>query len=172
MKLRWLLTVTIMGALALAQGVQAESVHRLGVGANYWRMMDDIDVHNFDENGVSWLLTYQYKLADLVKFEADLEVFPNGAAGADHMTYAPEAYLVLGSTIYVAAGVGILYSDGDFADNPFYALRAGLDVRIVSRIYLDFNVNYRFSEAADLSATDRNIDTDTLMFGLALRYEF
>jgi opacity protein-like surface antigen len=164
MKMRWLLAVSIVGVFALAQGVRAESVQRFGVGVNYWRMMDDIDVHNIDNNGVSWLLTYQYKLSNMVKVEADLEVFPDGFPGFDDTTCAPEVYLVVGSTIYAAAGVGILYSDGDFANNPFFALRAGLDVEIIPRIYLDLNVNYRFADSADLSDPDTNI--------AALRYEF
>ena len=172
MKKRWLLAVGIIGLFVWVQGVNAESVHRLGVGANYWRMLDDIDAEDIDENGFSWLATYQYKAADLLKLEVDLEVFPERYQGIDDTAYAPQAYLVIGSTIYAAAGVGILYADGDFADDPFYSLRAGLDLEIIPQLYLDLNVNYRFLKTTNLSDTAKDIDTDTLMLGAAIRIEF
>ena len=171
MKKRWLLAVAIIGLFAWAQGVRAESAHRLGVGANYWTMLDDIDVGNIDKNGVSWLATYQYKPAALLKLEADLEVFPEGFQGIDGAAYAPEAYLILGSTIYGAVGVGILYADGDFADDPFYALRAGLDLEIIPQFHLDLNVNYRFTEWANANDMTKDINADTMTLGAALRFE-
>lgn len=172
MKKRWLLAVGIIGLFVCVQGVRAESNHRLGVGANYWTVLDDLDDDNIDEDGFSGLVSYQYKLAALLKLEADLEVFPKGFQGIDRVAFAPEAYVVLGSTIYAAAGIGILYADSDFADDPFYALRAGLDLEIIPQLYLDLNVNYRFLETTDLSDTAKDIDTDTLMLGAALRMEF
>jgi len=172
MKKRWLLVVSIIGLFVWAQGVRAESANRFGVGANYWRVMDDIDVHNIDKDGFSGLVTYQYRAAALLKLEADLEVFPKGFQGIDRAAYAPEAFLVLGSTIYGAAGVGILYAHGDFANEPFYALRAGLDLEILPKLFLDINVNYRFAKTTDLSETAKDINTDTMMLGAALRLEF
>ena len=171
MNKRWLLAVAIIGLFASAPGARAESTHRLGVGANYWTMLDDIDVDDIDKNGFSGLVTYQYKPAALLKLEADLEVFPEGFQGIDNVACAPEAYLVLGSVIYGAAGIGILYADGDFDSNPFYALRAGLDLEIIPRFHLDLNVNYRFAEATHLRDVARDIDADTLMLGAALRLE-
>lgn len=172
MKRSCLLAIAIVGLFALAQGARAESAHRVGVGANYWTMVDDIDVGNLDDDGVSWLATYQYQPADMLKLEADLEVFPDDFHGIDDTAYAPQAYLVLGSTIYAAVGVGILYADGDFADDAFYALRAGLDLEVMPQFYLDLNANYRFADTTDLSDVPEDIDADTLMLGAALRFEF
>jgi hypothetical protein len=172
MKKRWLLAVVILGLFALVPGVRAESDHRLGVGANYWTMLNNTDVDNIDKDGVSWLVTYQYKPAALLKLEADLEVFPKGFQGIDSAVYAPEAYLVLGSTIYGAVGVGILYTDSDFANDPFYALRAGLDLEILPQLYLDLNVNYRFVEWTNSKAMARDINADTMTLGAAVRLAF
>jgi hypothetical protein len=172
MKKRWLLAVGIIGLFVWAQSAHAESNHRIGVGVNYWTMLDDLDDDNIDKDGFSWLATYQYKVAALLKLEADLEVFPKGFQGIDDVAYAPEAYLVVGSTIYGAVGIGILYADGDFADDPFYALRAGLNLEIVPQLYLDLNVNYRFAETSNLSDRAKDIDGDTMTLGAALRLGF
>ena len=163
--------VMVVSLFASTQLLRAESAHRIGVGANYWMMLDDIDVDNIDEDGVSWLATYQYKAAALLKLEADLEVFPDDFEGLDGVVYAPQAYLVVGSTIYAALGVGVFYADGDFADDPFYALRAGLDLEILPQLYLDLNANYRFADWAHPSDIADDIDGDTLMLGAAVRLE-
>ncbi|OGV65122.1 MAG: hypothetical protein A2498_02115 [Lentisphaerae bacterium RIFOXYC12_FULL_60_16] len=172
MKRIGIMTLVIIGLIAGAQVLQAETGNRLGVGVNYWKMLDDVDDDRFDENGLSWLVTYQHELAALLKLEVDLEVFPDDFLGMNDTAYAPEAYLVLGSAIYAAVGVGILYADGDFADDPFYALRAGLDLEILSDIYLDLNVNYRFAEWTNADDMADDIDGDTLTLGAALRFAF
>ena len=172
MKTRWVVAVAMIGLFALAQGARAESGNRLGVGVNYWTMVDHIGGHHIDKNGVSWLFTFQHEASTLVKIEADLEVFPEGFLGIDSTAYAPQVYLVLGSVIYGAVGVGILCADGDFADDPFFALRAGLDLEIIPQLHLDLNVNYRFTEWSNLSDEDTNIDGDTMMLGAAVRFEF
>ncbi len=172
MKIRWLLAVAIIGSFTLAQGVRAESAHRLGVGGNYWTILDDIDVDNIDKSGVSWLVTYQYELASILKLEADLEMFPHGFHGIREAVYAPEAYLVVGSWIYGAAGVGFLYADGDFADDPFYVLRAGVDLAIIPPFCLDINVNYRFAEWGNPIDIAQSIDADMMTLGAAVRVEF
>ena len=135
-------------------------------------MIDGIDVDNIDENGASWLFTYQRKVAARVRLEDDLEVFDKGFVGVDSTVFAPEACVVLGMAIYGAVGVGILYADGDFADDVFYALRAGLDLEIFPKFYLDLNLNYRFAEWSSLSDEERDIDGDTMTLGAALHFAF
>jgi opacity protein-like surface antigen len=85
---------------------------------------------------------------------------------------APEGYVILGSTIYAGAGVGILYANGDFDTKPFYALRAGLDLELLPQLYVDVNVNYRFAEWTNLSAMSHDINADTTTLGAALRLKF
>jgi hypothetical protein len=167
-----LLAIAIMALFVCAQGVRAESGQFIGVGANYWTSLRNIDVHNIDKDGFSWQATYQCQPARLLKVEADLEMFKKGFEGIDTAVYAPEGYLIIGSTIYAAAGVGILYADGDFNNKPFYALRAGLDLKLLSQLYADLNVNYRFAEWTSLSAMSHDINADTMTLGAALRLKF
>jgi opacity protein-like surface antigen len=172
MKKRWLLTVALIGMCAWPAAARAESGDLFGVGANYWTMLDNIDVHSIDNNGFSWLLTYQFNLAPLFKFETDVEMFPEGFQGVPSASYAPEVYLVIGSWIYGAVGAGILYADNEFADDPFYALRAGLDFELVPQVHLDLNLNYRFAEWTTKDAITEDISADTMMLGAAVRIEF
>ncbi len=146
---------------------------RLGVGANYWRTIDDIDAtEEFDEDGLSWVASLQFELASYSKLELAVEWFEAGFGGATKDIYAPQAFLILGKGLYVGAGIGGYYTDGDFAEDPFYALRAGFDVEILPSIYLDVNANYRFETWDDLSEEGKDIDTDTVTFGAALRVSF
>jgi len=172
MRIKNIVAVAAVGLIVMAQGVRAESVHRIGVAANYWTMLEDIDLDNVDESGLSWMASYQYKPVALFKIEADLEVFPKGFQGIDDNAFAPQAYLIIGSGLYAGVGAGILYADGDFADKPFYALRAGVELELLPKLYLDLNVIYRFQEWANLSTMKEDINEDTLMLGAALRLEF
>lgn len=169
MNSRWMVAVAVIGLFTVVQSVRADSSQRLGLGANYWTMVDNVKLRDIDENGFSYLATYQYQPARFLKLELDAEVFPEHFQGIDGWSCAPEAYIVAGSTLYLAGGIGILYAHDDFADKPFYALRAGLDLEIVPRFFLDLNVNYRFSEMTNLSAIANDINGDTMMFGAALR---
>lgn len=140
--------------------------HRFGVGANYWKTIDEIDLANVDEDGLSWLASYQYAPAGLFKFELDLEYFPD-LGGGSKAVWAPEALLLVGGIIYAGAGVGIYHSDGDFGDKPFYMLRAGFDFPVLPFLFLDINANYRFNDWGSLSGSD--LDTDTIRLGAFVR---
>jgi hypothetical protein len=168
----WLAFLTVGLFVTGARNLFAQSNHRVGAGVNYWTVLDDLDANDIDKNGLSGLASYQRRLSPLLKAEAVLEVFSKKFHGIDDEVYAPQAYLVLGSTIYAAAGIGILYANDSFAENAFYAARAGLDLEILPSLYLDINVHYRFADTTNLSATARNIGVDTLMTGAALRLAF
>ncbi len=106
------------GLLALAVGARAEdSGLRLGAGANYWTAVKNIDVDNIDKHGFSWVGTVQF-WPSWIGVEADVEWFKSGYAGAAQDVWAPQAYLLLGKTLYGAIGIGGYYSDGDWADKP------------------------------------------------------
>ena len=119
-----------------------------------------------DEDGFSYLISYQYMM-DWVGVELDVELLPDRF---DEDAVAPAAWFLLGKTLYAGAGIGIVNSDGDFADEPFFALRAGLNLELLPSLYADLSVNYRFNDEADLEDDDRNIDTDTLFLGAAVRF--
>jgi len=158
-----------LACLAAVPAAQAGS-HRLGVGANYWKTVDTIDtgdITDIDESGLSWLASYQYAPAGLFKVEVDLEYYPNLAV--DGKTFwSPEAFVLVGGTLYAGAGIGTYYSDGVFNDKPFYMLRAGFDFAILPFLSLDINANYRFDDWSTFSTSD--LDTDTIRLGAALRF--
>jgi len=166
-----LLCMLVLGVVLFSGSAWADSAHRLGGGLRYWVALDDIDVDNVDEDGFSLVISYQYIMADFFKLEADVEFLDKGYAGAEKSVWSPQAYFLIGKGLYGGAGVGINYSDGDFADSAFFALRAGFDLEVLPSIFLDINANYRF-EKWDFDRIEEDLDTDTITLGAILRYEF
>jgi hypothetical protein len=162
------LAFTAGGANGQSTTVGETGAHRFGVGVNYWRTIDTIELDDIDRDGFGYLLTYQYKPVPF-GFGIDLEMLPD-RFGSD--AYAPQAYVLFGDVIYIGAGVGWVYTDDSFADNPFYSLRLGLDFEVLPHLYLDFYSQYRFESRHDLRDDDRRIDTDTVFLGAAVRLAF
>lgn len=158
----------IFSAASLWSPLEAASP-RLGLGANYWVAFDDIDVDEFDEDGVSLYASAQFPLTTMTRLELQLERFEEGFAGSDEAVYSPQAFLLLGSQIYAGVGVGVYYADGDFADQPYYSFRAGLNLELLPGLFLDLNANYRFEDWDGLN--DEEISEDTIMLGVAARIE-
>lgn len=140
---------------------------RFGGGVNYWTTVDDLKTKEADDNGFSYLLSYQYRKG-IIGFELDGEYWPNRFGKS---TVAPEAYFLLGQTIYAGIGIGITYSSSELADQPFYALKAGLDLEVLPGIFVDVSANYRFNEREELKNSSTDIDTDTVFLGAALRFK-
>lgn len=158
----WLVLMVVSGA-ALQAGAQES---RLGGGVNYWRVVEDVD-EEFDEDGISWLVSYQYCPAELFRVEADVEIFPDGLLGVGDTAYGPQAFAILGGAIYAGVGVGIYYQE-EWADDPFYVLRVGVDLEVLpDALHLDLYGRYQFTEWGDI-----DIDTDTVILGGAVRFEF
>jgi len=160
---------TILAAFALLTlgAARAQGNNRIGVGANYWVAIDDIQ-SDVDDDGFSYLASYQHR-GGLLGVELAAEFFPDRFGES---AWAPQAYLLVGSGIYAAAGIGILSVDGDWADDPFFSFKAGLNFEILPTLYLDISANYRFSEKEQLKGKDTDIDTDTVFFGAAVRLGF
>jgi len=150
----------------LASAPAALAGHRLGVGANYWKTLNDIDVTNIDESGLSWLASYQYVPDGIVKLEIDLEYYPS--LSVDRKAFwSPEVFLLVGGTLYAGVGIGD-YFDGDvFSNKPFFMLRAGVDFAILPFLFLDINANYRFNNWDDVAD---DVDTNTIRLGAAVRF--
>jgi hypothetical protein len=168
---RMLFCLVIIAGLMICNFAWAESANRLGVGLHYWVALEDIDVDDVDEDGYSWIFSYQRVLTDYFKLEIDAGLTKEGYAGSDTTVWTPQAYLLIGKGIYAGVGVGINYFDDEFADDPFYALRAGLDLEIFPNLFLDINANYRFEEW-DTEEIKEDIDTDTITLGAILRFQF
>lgn len=141
---------------------------RFGGGVNYWKALDDVNVRDIDDKGLSYFVSYQYR-PSLVGFQLDLEMLPD-LYGKN--AYAPSAYVVAGTSLYAALGVGIVNRDSKWANDPFLALKAGMEMELLPSIYLDFGVSYRVEGKMDLGDALDDIDTDTLFLGVAARIGF
>jgi len=161
----WITLAVALLSCGLVQRGVAQGDHRLGGGANYWVAIDDVDTDDIDDNGLSYFVSYQYR-GSLIGLEAQVESLPD-LFGEDAL--APQAYVILGKTLYVSAGAGIIHQDGEFADDPFFALRAGLDIELLPGLYVDVFGNYRFSDEMNLDDAIDDIDTDTVFLGAAVR---
>jgi len=160
----------VIGACAFSPWMlsDAQAEMRLGVGANYWKSVSSIDDDDFDEDGLSWIGTAQFGLGDLLKLDLGVEWFEKGFAGSPEDVYAPQLFLILGSTIYAGVGAGYYYSDSEWSDDPFYAFRAGFNLELLPSVFVDINANYRFESWDGLSEDD--INEDTITVGAALRF--
>jgi len=173
--MRKLLVALVLVAMVFSVSVgnvNAEMKNRLGAGVQYWKTLDDIDVDDVDEDGFSYFVSYQLRPVSLLKFELDVEMMPDGFAGTEEDVFAPQAYVILGGSIYAALGTGIYYSDGEFADDPFFAVKAGLDLHLLPYMYFDISANYRFDDWESISDLDDDLSTDTIMLGGAVRIQF
>jgi hypothetical protein len=163
-----LLCIILASQFVSVNAWSADAAHRFGIGANYWKTLDDIDVDDVDEDGFSWLASYQYR-PGLLGLGLEVEWFEKGFGGASKDVYAPQAYLILGGVLYAAAGIGTYYTDGEWADDPFYAFRVGLDLKLLPSLHLDINANYRFENWDSLNDRNKDIDSDTVTLGAAVR---
>ncbi len=151
--------------LVLASGTALADPHRFGGGIRYNRSVTSLG-DDFDKSGVSLLLSYQYAAPILVRFEGDLEIIPSSVTG-NGTAVVPWAYALVGGLFYGGIGAGIAYADGEFANDPIFALRIGLDVGL-GPVHADVNANYQFVDFDQLGDLDANYVT----LGLMARYEF
>jgi len=160
------LLVTLVFPLARANAAE----HRFGLGAHYWRSLDDLADAGLDDDGVSPYLTYQYAPAGIFRFEADLEYYGKGFGGSDAAAYSPVVFLLAEFGIYGGLGVGVTFSDGleNNVSDPFYAARIGYDFQLIPRLHFDVNANYR---AGSFKALE-DFDQDSVTLGAAARLEF
>lgn len=166
---RIVVTILLVSGLVLMSGVfdTADCGHRFGGGIHYLRTLGDIkDEPEWDSNAVGFMLSYQYT-AGLLKIEGDLEWIPD-FGGTKQTLFQPQAWIILGSLIYGAAGIGGNYIDGEWLDDPFYGFRLGVDLSI-GQIGLDCFAAYRFLNTKVLEDLDEE-DLDSLTFGVIVRF--
>lgn len=163
-----LLTVAMLTA-------PAEARHKIGAGLHYWKTIDEIRANPVEDvtikdDGISWILSYQYASSPLITFEADILILPEtyGAAESGYRVWGPQAMLLVGPMVYGGIGVGIYRAGDEWAPNPFYPLRVGVELEILPKISVDVNANYRI-ERWNMHYTQEDIDTDTVTLGAVLR---
>jgi len=167
-------SVSILGLLVclslLLPSACLSAEHMIGGGVLYQKTLGDIkDNDEFDDDAINWIASYQLASDSPIKLEIDLEIVPD-FGGSDMTFYMPQGYLLFGSRIYVGAGIGYGYLDGEWTNDPFYAFRGGLDLPLGEKVHLDINANYRFMDFAVLDDIDSQ-DADAITFGAILRFE-
>jgi hypothetical protein len=167
MKQTSVLLVSAVLILLLAAASPAEAGVRFGGGIHYLNTLGDIkDDSEFDENSIgimgSLLLTSQ-----ILKLEAAVEYIPD-YAGLDEALILPQGYVLLGGLIYGGVGIGLGYFDGEWFDDPFYALRAGVDIYL-GGLDLDVFATYRFQKWDALDGLESD-DADSITFGALIRF--
>jgi hypothetical protein len=165
----WMAWILASALFFSVEQISVAGDHSIGVGARYWTALGDIDVDDVDESGLAYLVSYQYRPAMLLKFGVDVEMLPEQFAGAVEDVYAPQVYVIIGSVIYAGVGIGGYFTDGEFAEDSFYNVRAGVDLSLFPFIHLDINANYRFEEWADINDIDEDISEDTITIGATVR---
>ncbi len=160
-------SMMLLGLIVLTATSASAGEHRIGGGANYWVSIDDIEVgdNKLDDDGIAFFGSYQY-WSGLFGLEIDAEFLPDRFGES---AVSPQAYLLVGKGIYAGVGIGTTYTDGDFAEEPFFALKAGFNLELLPGIYADIYGNYRFNDTADFEDDDSDIDTDTVFLGMAVR---
>lgn len=164
------IVILCMAGLALSHAQAGPKIgHSFGGGGHYYKTVDKVKVSDIDEDGVGWYASYQYRGSQTGALEIDFEVLPDGFAGALEDVYAPQLYFIGGSGFYGGVGIGWFYSDSEWADDPFFALKMGLNMELGPGLFLDINGNYRFTKW-DTDIT-QDIDTDTVTLAAALRID-
>lgn len=161
--------------LAASAPAYAAGEHRLGVGLQYWKSIDEVVDEGLpddvDDDGVSGVVSWQYVADWLLRVEVDLELHPDGFAGSTDTTIAPNLYLLAGTGMfYAGVGAGVAISDGleDEVSDPFWTGRIGLDLHPAPRLHVDIHANYRVDAFSELE--DVGVDGDVWTLGAALRF--
>lgn len=161
----------LVTVLLMAGGMtdDAECQHRIGGGIHYLRTLGSIKDHpEWDSNAIGYMLSYQYVFGS-IRLEGDLEWVPD-YGGLNKTLFQPQAWLLLGKLIYLSAGIGGSYIDGDWFDNPFYGLRAGVNLTLIG-VNFDGFTSYRF-QSSNVFEDINEEDLDALTFGALVRVEF
>jgi hypothetical protein len=161
-----MLAATIAAVLLSSWSSAADAGSSIGGGVHYLRNLGDIKAYGYEENSFSLMASYQMA-GPLLKFEADVEYIFD-FAGTGEAMWEPQAYLLVGGLIYGGAGIGIGYVDGDWQDDPFYALRAGVDLPL-GGFNLDLFASYRFQSDEQLESLTGD-DLDSMTFGALMRF--
>jgi hypothetical protein len=170
MQARTFSSATLFALLFLFLGVAtAEAQFSLGGGIHYNRNLGDITNDgqiDLSQNSVSLLASGAYDLG-LLKLDGQVEyIFDH--VGTDEAMWQPSLWLLAGGLVYGGAGIGVGYTDGEWQSDPFYALRAGVDLAL-GGVDLDVYGSYRFQGSEDLESLTGE-DLDSITFAAIVRF--
>jgi len=166
-RIMFVLAVIVLSATLSASS--ADAGLRVGGGIHYLRTVGDLkDQEGFDENAISFLGSVKYGFG-LLTLEGDLE-YIHDYVGSELYMIQPQAYALVGGLIYGGAGIGIGNLEEFGWQDPFYALRAGVDFNL-GPVDLDVFGSYRFQKADDLKTLGSD-DLDAITFGALIFFGF
>jgi hypothetical protein len=140
----------------------------LGAGLHYLHNLGDIDANGTDLSKESFGLIGSYKFGmAMMTLEAQGEYIFN-YAGSDEAMFIPSGWALLGSMVYAGAGMGIGHIDGEWQSDPFYALRAGVNLPLMA-FKLDLYGTYNFWSNEDIKNATGD-DLDSVTFAAVLHF--
>ena len=167
-------TCLLLGCAVVGSGLwvgEAQAQHSLGIGLHYLRNLGDIsdsgiEGEDLTQDSFGIIGSYQYD-AGMLKVEGDVEYIFDHVGTGEEM-WEPSAWGLLGDFIYGGVGIGIGYTNDEWQQNPFYALRAGVNLKL-SSLDLDFYATYRFQSSSELEDLTGE-DLDSLTFAGLVRF--
>lgn len=165
---RWISAVVVLMGLVTVGGT-ARAGSSIGGGLHYLRTLGDITndgAFDLNQDSFSLLGSFQTDMGPL-KLDGQVE-YVFDYLGTEEPMWVPSAWALVGQTIYGGAGIGIGHTDGEWQTNPFYALRAGVQVPL-GGMALDAYTSYQFQSGADLEDLTGE-DLDSLTFAALLRF--
>ena len=170
--MRWFHGICALLVLVTLTGFcgSADAQHRIGGGLHYLRNLGDITEDedlDFSQDSFSLVGSYQYSMR-MFKIEGQVE-YVFDYVGTGEPMWEPSAWGLIGiGMLYGGAGIGIGNLDGEWQQNPFYALRAGVDFAL-GNLNLDVYASYRFQSDQDLEDLTGE-DLDSLTFAAIVRF--
>jgi len=138
-----------------------DSHAKIGLGVHYHASLGEIkDDSDFDSDSIGFLGALAFGPA-LLNFEVNVEYLPN--AWGDYDLVQPAAYAFIGKYIYGGLGIGVSHLNGEWSEDPYFDIRAG-----VKLLVFDMFASYRFVDFDDLG--DMGDDLDSLTFGAMLKF--
>jgi hypothetical protein len=146
----------------------APAASSIGAGVHYLRQISDFDDDEIDKDNFGLIGSLQFGLA-MLTLEGNAE-YVFDYLGTDEGLFEPSAYALIGGFIYGGAGIGVGRFNGEWQDDPFYALRAGVDVPF-GPVSFDIYGTYRFQKDEELEDLTGD-DLDAITLAAVLRKSF
>lgn len=162
----------LMGFLFLGFGgmeARAQSQWSVGGGVHYLRNLGDITADgalDFNKNSVALVGSVKGSFG-LLSVEPQVG-YVFDWVGTNNSLWEPQIWGLIGGFIYGGAGIGIGYTDGDWLDDPFYAIRGGVDLPL-GGLELDAYATWRFQSSQDFKDLTGE-DLDSITFAALLRF--
>ena len=163
--------ISTLVAIALLVSIvgTAQAERSLGLGVHYLRNLGDITddgAVDLNQNSASLIGSIKSDLGPL-KLDGQVEYIFDYIGTGDEM-WQPSLWLLLGGFIYGGGGMGIGYTNNEWQNNPFYALRAGVNLPL-GGLALDGYGTYQFQSDSELENLTGE-DLDSVTFAAILRF--